>query len=305
VTGDRPGCGDACRDGTCQAGTCQTAPPIVCADDGDVCTDDFCDGDTGCVHLAIPGCCRGIAADECGDACSFCDLDAHQCDRLPGCRTCARDTECDPLGRCAGAACGTDGVCTDVAATDCNDANPETSDVCRLDATDQPVCDHRCLTARVCDDGNACNGAETCASGACVAGAAPSCDDGDPCTDNACVAPGGCQNPAKTGFLSARCRFERMRQALAGAAPADIAAPIRSKLEKLLGAAGTNLDAAEGASTPKKAKRKLSAVRKQLKKIGKVVRAALRKQKISASLADVILGVVDDGVRAVDGLRTP
>jgi hypothetical protein len=258
----------------------------------------------GCVPIPIAGCCRGTIPGECGDACTFCDLDVHQCGRVPDCRTCTRDSDCDPDGRCAGHACGADGLCADAAAVDCGDGNPETNDICRLDTNDQPVCEHRCLTARVCDDGNACTVGDTCSAGTCIAGVAPTCDDHDPCTDDRCVAPGGCQNPPKTGYASARCRFERLSQALA-AAGADVAAPIRSKIEKLIGAARTKLDAAETASSPKQAKRKLVAARKQLKKIGKVVRGALRKKKISPSLAETLLRILDDGVRAVDGLRTP
>ena len=255
VSGERSGCGDACRDGTCQAGTCQLADPIVCSDDGDVCTDDFCDGDTGCVHLAIPDCCRGTVAGECGDACTFCDLESHECGRQANCRTCTRDSDCDPDGRCAGSACGVDGLCGQVPAFDCADGNPETSDVCRLGANDQPTCEHRCLTDNFCDDRNPCNGVETCSAGSCVAGVAPSCDDADPCTDDSCVAPSGCQHPAKTGYASARCRFDRLTQALRGAGTADIAAAIRSKIEKLIGVARSNVDAAETAGTPRQAKR--------------------------------------------------
>jgi len=40
-----------------------------------------------------------------------------------------------------------------------------------------------CLSNSDCDDGNACNGAETCnASGQCVAGTPTDCDDGVACT---------------------------------------------------------------------------------------------------------------------------
>ncbi len=38
----------------------------------------------------------------------------------------------------------------------------------------------------VCDDGEYCNGLETCVAGSCQAGAAPSCDDGVECTVDSC-----------------------------------------------------------------------------------------------------------------------
>src|SRR5262249_4010461 len=46
-----------------------------------------------------------------------------------------------------------------------------------------------------CDDGNACDGVETCAQGSCVAGAAPAVDDGDVCTADPCDPATGGQHP--------------------------------------------------------------------------------------------------------------
>jgi hypothetical protein len=45
-----------------------------------------------------------------------------------------------------------------------------------------------------CDDSNACNGTETCepATGACVGGLPPPCDDGNACTDDSCDPAIGC-----------------------------------------------------------------------------------------------------------------
>lgn len=56
-------------------------------------------------------------------------------------------------------------------------------------------------TAADCDDGNACNGKETCnSSGACVAGKPLNCDDAKPCTTDACDAATGCTHaPVKSG----------------------------------------------------------------------------------------------------------
>ncbi|MCB9730701.1 MAG: tandem-95 repeat protein [Deltaproteobacteria bacterium] len=49
-----------------------------------------------------------------------------------------------------------------------------------------------CVAAADCDDGDACNGAESCAAGACQAGTAPDCDDSEPCTADSCVPASGC-----------------------------------------------------------------------------------------------------------------
>ena len=43
------------------------------------------------------------------------------------------------------------------------------------------------VVTQECGDGNACNGAETCSTGACLAGTAPSVDDGNPCTADSCA----------------------------------------------------------------------------------------------------------------------
>jgi len=58
-----------------------------------------------------------------------------------------------------------------------------------------------CLTDSDCDDGNVCNGAETCdlRNGACVSGPGPDCDDGNECTADSCDPISGCAhagNPA-------------------------------------------------------------------------------------------------------------
>jgi len=44
----------------------------------------------------------------------------------------------------------------------------------------------------LCDDGNVCNGHETCVSGACVPGTPLNCDDSNPCTVDTCDPVAGC-----------------------------------------------------------------------------------------------------------------
>jgi subtilisin family serine protease len=110
--------------------------------------------------------------------------------------------------------------------TDCTDA-----DACTTDR-----CDHgRCAHAQ-CDDGNACNGVETCdpqgggcvpgaevpdgtpcpdatlcngdetcVGGVCTSGPPLVCDDGDACTTNACAADTGCQFSPLEGVASICC----------------------------------------------------------------------------------------------------
>jgi subtilisin family serine protease len=52
----------------------------------------------------------------------------------------------------------------------------------------------QCLTDSACNDGNPCNGVETCRSGVCAAGTPLNCDDANPCTTDACNPTTGCQH---------------------------------------------------------------------------------------------------------------
>jgi C1A family cysteine protease len=50
-----------------------------------------------------------------------------------------------------------------------------------------------------CDDGNLCNGADTCSGGSCSVHAnPPNCDDGNVCTDDSCVPATGCKHTNNT-----------------------------------------------------------------------------------------------------------
>jgi hypothetical protein len=81
------------------------------------------------------------------------------------------------------------------APTNCDDANPCTTDAC-INGT----CIHTPVAAGTsCSDGNACNGAETCtASATCVAGPSPLVDDGNPCTTDTCDPTAGVQHTPVT-----------------------------------------------------------------------------------------------------------
>ena len=56
-----------------------------------------------------------------------------------------------------------------------------------------------CQTDPDCNDGNLCNGVETCVGGSCVAGTPVNCDDGDFCTIDTCIpATGACTHAAES-----------------------------------------------------------------------------------------------------------
>ena len=59
----------------------------------------------------------------------------------------------------------------------------------------QAMVEWTCGTDADCDDGDACNGAETCEANTCIPAAEPlSCDDDDVCTADACDPESGCAN---------------------------------------------------------------------------------------------------------------
>lgn len=86
----------------------------------------------------------------------------------------------------AGAAVNSEGCsCAQVA---CDDANPCTTDTCGPTG-----CEHVAVTDGVsCSNRDACDGAETCHGGLCIAGTLPACDDANACTDDGCDPLLGC-----------------------------------------------------------------------------------------------------------------
>jgi len=303
---DNRACGNVCQPATCNdQGVCVPGTPLACPDDGNLCTDAFCDPTTGCESVSIEGCCLGTIPGECGDVCTFCDdIDAHRCRATPGCVACDNDIDCDPLGRCTGAACGTDGKCTTVDPTDCNDGVAGTNDVCTVDGSGAPVCRHLCLNAAACNDNNACNGVETCNAGNCVAGPALDCSDNDACTIDGCDPTRGCVPIDEQDFGAVRCELDNIAVALAAAAPADVSAQVRSKIERLLTKARAKLAAAEAAGPGKKAQKALAAVKAQAKMIRKVAKTAVKKRKMSNAVGSIILGASDGASQAAQTLRS-
>ncbi len=156
---------------SCQAGTCVGDKPKTCAAADDCHVDGECDAKTG----------------ECNDVKAE---DGAACDDGQACTT--TDTCAD--GACAGEAV----VCDDGLACSA-DSCDEKSGAC---AADMATCS--CLVDADCDDGNACNGQETCGADdkLCKLGPPVACpSSADPCLTNHCVAEtGACQaEPVKDG----------------------------------------------------------------------------------------------------------
>jgi hypothetical protein len=139
---------------------------------------DFCDGAEVCNDLA--GCQPGPETDcddgiECTtDACSE---DANECTHTP------HDALCDNAVFCDGAeTCGAEG-CVEGTPVSCNDNVDCTTDACN-EGTD--MCDHTANNA-ACDDGQFCNGTETCnVMSGCAAGNAVNCADALICSQDSC-----------------------------------------------------------------------------------------------------------------------
>jgi len=183
---DATDCDDnvVCTDDVCDATahTCSnTVDPDCCTvaadcDDGEACTADACEADNTCSNTVDPDCCE-VAADcddsnECTDeactagACVITNNDANLCDDGVDCT----DSAC-----VAGVCTGTDiaGCCTSNA--DCLDS--ESCD------TLNNVCVPNALPCAIdddCDNGNICDGLETCNDTTllCEAGTALPFDDG-------------------------------------------------------------------------------------------------------------------------------
>ena len=179
---------DQCLDGRCEgrARDC---------DDGNPCTVDDCDSDEGCVNT--------LQDPSDGDVCNgeeTCDPDTGAtvpgtvldcdddnpctndwCHPVNGCQHDALEgAACDDGDPCTeGSTCDATGACVTGDPVDCNDGN-----LCNGIETCDPTTGE-CLAGSpvVCGDDNACNGTETCnpLTGSCEAGVPITCSDGNPC----------------------------------------------------------------------------------------------------------------------------
>jgi hypothetical protein len=188
---------DACTIGDiCASGTCRGGGPKDCSDGND-CTDDGCiSADGTCTHT------NNTAACDDGDVCTMNDTCGNgQC---IGEMTDLDDDGWYPLACTGGFDCDdtdeninpgvfegpwTDAICTDGVDNDCDGKTDALDEGC-FDCGSDPNPD------QLCNDGNVCNGAETCdvPSGNCLPGTHLNCDDGNPCTNDTCDDITGCVN---------------------------------------------------------------------------------------------------------------
>jgi hypothetical protein len=185
--------GDACSVCNQETGICDA---IFCADDGDPCTIESCEGPTATCRSRPVSCCTAGGCDpttglctgaltglcDDGDACTTetCEAASGRCERMAavGCddgNVCTTDA-CNPLT----------GQCEVTGARSCEDANPCTDDFC--DPT--RACLHVDNTGP-CQAPDVCT-LVACRLGDCVETGEIDCDDRNSCTRDACHPADGC-----------------------------------------------------------------------------------------------------------------
>ena len=285
-----PGCGDGgpdpgeqCDDGNAVAcdGCSPTCVLETCGNNLVECTEPCDDGNaTSCDGCAAA--CRleacGDAVPECSEACdlgtangtpgSGCTASCARCalGEDPSC-PCLADADCHPLGRCAGAACEA-GLCVSV-----------------------PL--------PVCDDGNPCNGVETCTDGVCSPATTSPCEDGDLCTGDLCDATtGACSHVPRSGADGVRCRLERIDALVAGG---GVRPPFDGRITRLTTTIRTKLGEAE-AAIGRAARKRYAAVAKKLAALRRLVNAGKRRKRIEPDAAVALAAAASearDTARAV------
>ena len=145
----------------CMGGFCVVTP--VNCDDGDPCTDDFCDCGSGCINSNI--CNDGFTCTT-----DTCDPDTLECTNTPNDAAC--DTQCS------------DGTC--IADPDSITIDPVTG--CQLDSTEPD--------GTPCNDGDGCTTTDQCTGGSC-SGTPVVCTPLGQCYDAGTCTAGVCSNPPK------------------------------------------------------------------------------------------------------------
>src|SRR5207247_1909514 len=208
-------CNDACTAGTCQSGVCIGNNPVVCSASDQCHVAGTCNAATG--QCSNPNASNGTACND-GNACTQTDTcqsgtctgsNPVVCTALDQCHTagtrytangqCSNPNASNDPPRSDGDACTSPdtcsaGVCGGPPVAGCcnTDADCDDHDLCTTDSCDveQHICNH---LLRDCDNGNVCDGAETCepTAGECVNGTLLDCDDGVVCTNDTCDPQGG------------------------------------------------------------------------------------------------------------------
>ncbi len=164
--------GSVCTTGDhCVAGACQGGGLLPC-DDGNPCTDDYCDVVAGCLHVpnTVPcddgNACTAnevCAATVCGGGVPIVCVDGNgctddACDPLSGCTFTPNTAPCSDADACTDGDVCAGGACVPGGALDCDDAKVCTDDACDplSGCTHDPV-----------EDETPCGADQWCQAGAC------------------------------------------------------------------------------------------------------------------------------------------
>jgi hypothetical protein len=193
-----------------QTGVDTPSPPACTraeCNDNNVCTDDYCDPEIGCIYepnnsgscedgnactehgYCFDGICQDGQTINCDDknACTedSCDPEIGCVYQVDPCNDGIDSTKdwCDPTDGCHHEKIDCDDD------KPCNDDNPCTEDWCDEEGSCvfEPTHD-----GDTCSDGNACTAGESCYQGSCLGGVLINCSDGNPCTDDSCNPEMGC-----------------------------------------------------------------------------------------------------------------
>lgn len=209
--------------GLCMYGSCMTGcPPPTDAGTGDAGASGagtvFCIDPQGHHGECEMGVCVACTKNSDCDDQNVCD-GTETCDTTTGICEPGTIMSCDDGNTCTNDSCDSSTGCVHTP-VDCNDNNPCTYDGCDMatgcqhtTATNNTsctvggkqgkcqdgACDVQCTSDADCDDGDVCNGTETCntSTGACQPGTPLSCDDGNLCNGTeTCDPMMGCQSGA-------------------------------------------------------------------------------------------------------------
>jgi hypothetical protein len=198
-----------CEDGsvctffdTCQQGICVPGKDVSC-DDDNLCTDDACDPDQGCLFVPNTAPCSDGTVCTVDDQCNggICEAGApldcddqnvctdETCHPMDGCLHAPNDSNCDDQNACTTDTCDAQDGCLHAPIdADCDDSNACTEDTCDVDTgcVNTPIDDS-------CDDSVDCT-VDTCDKdqGCVYTVDHAACDDNISCTVDLCDAQLGC-----------------------------------------------------------------------------------------------------------------
>ncbi|MFN8545266.1 MAG: hypothetical protein U0807_13815 [Candidatus Binatia bacterium] len=133
------------------------------------------------------------------------------------------------------------------------------------------------------------------------------CDDQDACTVDSCVAI-ACRHAPKAGFDAMGCRLDGVDAALAGAAPIDLKARWKTKLQKLAHGVRAKLQLAVGADRAGNAKKRRKALKRTIaaaKTMQKAITKGVQNHKMAGPLGEVLGALLGGGIDALSGLLSP